>query len=455
MRNLNILLLFAVSTVLLGCARYQTVVRPVEPSPLIQEYAPDIQEALPKPMEERILLEEPRGVLTLSRALSLALLYNPELQAFSYEIRSREALALQSSLLPNPELDMEVENFAGGKEVQGFEASEITVQIRQLFLTAGKRAKRTRAALLEADLAAQEYEVIRTLIFRDVVQAYVAVLAAQEKVALNEELVRIARTFVESIDRRVRAGKISPAEAARARVALSNTELDLNQARIELDAAKKQLASTWGSSTAVFERVVGKLDTITQTIPPQETLEKLILQNPLLVRQALAIQQRQAVLELERANRIPDGIVSAGVRQLNDLNTRAFVMGLSVPLTIFNRNQGMIQAARYQVLQARQQKQAVEIQLKTQLSDSYARLKIAHSNVLILKNNILPQAQRAFDTIQEGYLMGKFDFLDVLDAQRTLFEVRARYLNALQQYHASVAEVETLINQPLSDVIRE
>ncbi|NOX38316.1 MAG: TolC family protein [Calditrichaeota bacterium] len=451
MRKLSIFSLLMSTWIFLSCASYQTTVQQPEPGPLLSQYVPAGIAHQPV-AKDTLTFEEPTGTLTLKQALSLALLKNPELQAFSYEIRTREALALQASLLPNPELDIEVENFAGGKGVQGFEATETTFQISQLILLAGKRAKRTRAAVLEADLAAQEYEVMRTLIFKDVVQAYVAVLAAQEKVALNQELLRIAQAFVESIDRRVRAGKISPAEAARARVALSNTELQLEQSRIELAAAKQQLAATWGSDRPAFDRVVGKLDTITATLPPQEALEKLLLQNPLMVRQALAIKQRQATLALERANRIPDGILSAGIRQLNEINTRAFVMGLSIPLTIFDRNQGMIQAARYQVLQARQQKRATEIQLKSQLAESYARLKIAHSNVLILRNKILPQAQKAFDTIQEGYLMGKFDFLDVLDAQRTLFEVRARYLDALQQYHASVAEVETLINQPLTEV---
>ncbi len=451
MRKLSIFSLWLSTLILFSCAGYRTMVQHPEPGPLLSPYLPAAIERQPVE-EDTTAFVEPTGTLTLKQALSLALLYNPELQVFSYEIRTREALALQASLLPNPELGIEVENFAGGKGTQGFEATETTFQISQLILLAGKRAKRTRAAVLEADLAAQEYEVIRTLIFKEVVQAYVAVLAAQEKVALNQELLRIAQAFVESIDQRVQAGKVSPAEAARARVALSNTELQLEQSRIELAAAKQQLAATWGSDTPTFDRVVGKLDTITATLPSQEALEARLLQNPLMVRQALAIKQRQASLDLERANRIPDGILSAGIRQLNEINTRAFVMGLSIPLTIFNRNQGMIQAARYQVLQAQKQKRATEILLKSQLAESYARLKIAHSNALILRNKILPQAQSAFDTIQQGYLMGKFDFLDVLDAQRTLFEVRAQYLDTLQLYHASVAEVETLINQPLTAV---
>jgi len=72
--------------------------------------------------------------------------------------------------------------------------------------------------------------------------------------------------------------------------------------------------------------------------------------------------------------------------------------------------------------------------------------------VTTLRNDILPGAQRAFDSVQNGYREGKFDFLQLLDAQRTLFEVKGQYVEALSAYHLSRTEIERLIGLPLQTV---
>ena len=108
---------------------------------------------------------EPAGVLSLRDALALALERSPELAAFSWDVRVREAQALQAGLLPNPELELEVENFAGSGEVSGFDGSETTVALSQLVETAGKRSKRRRAGELDAAVAGWEYEAARLEVF--------------------------------------------------------------------------------------------------------------------------------------------------------------------------------------------------------------------------------------------------------------------------------------------------
>jgi len=124
-------------------------------------------------------------------------------------------------------------------------------------------------------------------------------------------------------------------------------------------------------------------------------------------------------------------------------------MGVSVPVPVFNRNQGRVLEARYRLAKAGEERRAAEAQVRAALAEAYGALARAFVEATRLHNEVLPGAQRVFDAVSEGYRQGKFGLLDVLDAQRTLFEARGRYLEALAAYHKAVADIERLIGEPL------
>jgi len=427
-----------------GCASYRTVAVRPESLPLTKEF-PELQ-------PDSVFSKESvnKVDLSLNDALSLALTRNPELATFSYEMRIQEANALQASLLPNPEFDAEVENFAGSGSLNGFDESELTLSIGQLIELGGKRQKRTQVAVLNADLAAWDYETAKLNVFVDVVTMFTEVLVVQQRIGLQNELVNVAEEFLQSIQQRVKAGRVSPAEAARAKVELSTTNIELERLQKELQSASKRLAATWGSKKPQFDRVVGNLDSVI-SLPSLEKFYSLLSQNPDIARWAVEMQRRDAELALEKAQRIPDPVIGGGYRRLNESGDNAVVMGLSLPLLLFDRNKGNIQAAEYRQLQAEQQKRTAEIALNTRLAEIYNTLSASYNEIATLKTNVIPEAQNAFNLINQGYQMGKFGFLNVLDAQRTLFEVRSQYLNALKEYHQNVAKMERLIGQNLTD----
>ncbi|MEX0805349.1 MAG: TolC family protein [Candidatus Binatia bacterium] len=396
-------------------------------------------------------VEEPTGALTLRQALALALMRNPELAAFAWEVRAGEARTLQAGLFPNPEIGVEVENFAGSRELRGFRGSETTIQFSQLIELGGKRLKRSRAAGLERDLAAWNYETKRLDVFTRVAQSFVETLSAQERVALNEELVRLAEQVFKTVAERVQAGKVSPVEETRAKVALSSSRIALERARRELDAAKNALVATWGSTRVSFERVDGKLDVVAP-IPTAEQVAQRLQQNPDLARWVTEIAQREAAVDLESARRIPDLTMGIGPRYFNETNDQAMMMEFSIPLPFFDRNQGGYLEARYRLAKANEERRAAEAQVRAALGEAYGTLSAAFTEATALKNEVLPGASSAFEAASEGYRQGRFGILDVLDAQRTLFEARGQYLEALGAYHKSVAQVERLIGEPLSPV---
>jgi cobalt-zinc-cadmium efflux system outer membrane protein len=390
-------------------------------------------------------------VLTLPQALALALLQNPELASVAWEVRAGEARTLQAGLVPNPEFEVEVENFSGSGEFRGFDAAETTIALSQVIELGGKRLRRVRVAALERDLAAWDYEAKRIDVFTATTKAFVDVLSAQQQLALNQDLVRLAEQILRSVGARVQAGQVSPVEETRARVTLSTSRITLERARRELTAAQERLAATWGSTTPSFERVEGALEPIAP-IPSAERLARRIGQNPDVARWVAALGQRHASVELEEARRIPNVTAIGGVRRHHETHDTALVTLLSIPLPIFDRNQGGILEARYQLAKAEEDRRSAEVRVLSEVATTYAELSNAFTEATTLQHDVLPGASSAFEAFSEGYRQGKFGFLDVLDAQRTLFEAKGRYIEALTAYHRAVADMERLIGEPLGAI---
>ena len=215
-------------------------------------------------------------------------------------------------------------------------------------------------------------------------------------------------------------------------------------------AARKALAATWSSTSPAFEKVEGQFE-MTKPIPTAEQLANRISQNPDIARWAVEMAQRQATIKLEKSGRIPDLSIGGGMVHFNEIGDVALIFGLSFPLPLFNRNQGAIREAQYNLARAFEERKSVEVTVRTALATAYGALSAATITVTALKDEVLPGAQSAFEAVTEGYSIGKFDFLEMLDAQRTLFDVRGSYIDALAEYHKAVADVERLIGEPLGN----
>jgi cobalt-zinc-cadmium efflux system outer membrane protein len=257
-------------------------------------------------------------------------------------------------------------------------------------------------------------------------------------------MAHLAEQVHTTVSERVKAGKVSLLEEIKAEVALSSSRIKAERAKRSLTAAKKRLAGYWGGKRPHFEKVEGELDELS-SLPPFSQMVNMVSGNPDIARWAVEMESRRAALKLSAAGRIPDLTITGGYRRFKETDDNAFLLGVSFPLTIFNRNQGEIAEATHRLTKAKDERRTVEIEAQIELSEAYQRLSTAYSEAKALKNEILPGAQRAFDAASEGYRLGKFNFLDVLDAQRTLFEAKEQYLETIAAYHISIAEVERLI----------
>lgn len=440
---------------LAGCARPSS---PPIVAPSTQSLGRDLPVYQPSPGErgrpEGPTFDNPAGTISLQDALALALLHSPDLAAFAWETRAREARALQAGRLPNPVLEVLAEDvgrseeLAAGTGSQGLIQPQTTIQLSQLIELGGKRTARQRLATLNRDLAAWDYEIARIDVLTRTTRNFIDVLAAQELVTLTSQTMELVEQVEQSVGARVAAGVVSPVEQTKAAVALAVAQVDLGRARRLLDASRGRLAGSWGSTEASFRSVVGDLREVAEP-PPLLELKARLAATPELARWTAEISQRQSALSLERSRRVPDVALTVGFRRFTGLPGNTLLFGAAVALPVFDLNGRGVQEASLRLAKGYEERRAAEAQVSVALAEGYQALSSAHEELTALRTTVLPGAQQAFEAVSEGYRLGKFEYLDVLDAQRTLIGAGGQYLRALSEYHKAVAEVERLIGASL------
>jgi cobalt-zinc-cadmium efflux system outer membrane protein len=381
-------------------------------------------------------------VIDLPTALRLAL-EQPGARAAAHEVAAAEAEASQAGRLPNPELDYQREGRQAGWRTT-------TILIRQPLELGGKRQARIDLAEGASALARGELALRRGELRAGVRAAFYALLLAQEKQQLAEAGAALARRSVEIAARRVQAGKISPLDETRARLAAVDAASESTRAGAELLIARTRLGALVGQAGTPALTAAGD----PAALPLLKPLAALLpgagntgVGNMGAVRQArLRLAAQEAQTEVERAARIPDLTLSAG-RQREEEGPQArgrTVIGLSVPLPLFDRNQDRLLASLRRADKARDELAAAEVDTAVRIAETHTRYELASAEARLLAADVIPSAQSAHALTLTGFEYGKFSFLDVLDAQRTLFQVRSRRSDALLAAWQAWADIERL-----------
>lgn len=394
------------------------------------------------------LLENDNQKITLTEAVETALKNNPNLTVYEYEIISIEKQKFQAGLIPNPEAGFETEDFLGGKELSGFKGSQYTLTATQLFELGGKRSSRINLSDKAIISAQGNYELIKLDLIAQVKSVFFGLYQIHHRITLQEKFIQINENILSTISERVKAGRTSPAEESKVKVALINSRIELQRLQRSYSSAQTKLSALIGTtgrnlvpSTDLFDKLI--------TPPNKENIFDDLENIPSIKNINNETNLRKAQLELEESRAIPDLTVSAGVRYLNELKTNSFVAGISMPLPIFDRNQGNIQSAEVRIQQMDDIIKARKLSVISSINTAFNNLLSAYNGSVQLKDNILPESEKAYDITRQGYLQGRFAFIDLLDAQRTLFETQTQYLLELSDYYNSLVEIENITGKSL------
>ena len=282
----------------------------------------------------------------LQEIITRAMENNPRLQALKLELEAADARINQSGLWPNPVFTAETENFSG--DLPGFNYTENTFSVAQPILLGGKIHLQTQLAEKERLILRYQYEAEKIALIRDVEHGVYHVLVSQKVLEHTRETQENARKVHDFIK-----GKINQKDSDHNRHEILSAQIELSQAGLEithaerdLEIAKKNLTILCGGR-GYFPQWSNKDDLDrTFNIPEYTVLKECMLNNNFNLKSAEGYEARAAILlEIAKSERIPDVDLGFGVRQFEEDNSYTFVAGLSVPLPLFNRNQGGIQEA--------------------------------------------------------------------------------------------------------------
>lgn len=361
-------------------------------------------------------------VLTLAQALEEAEARSPAVVAARAEVEAARGRLQQARLRFNPSLNVDVENFAGTGPYSGFNGTETTVSVNQRLDLGGRR--RARMTLAEAELAVQEYRfaISRADLGLQVRDLFAAGIAARDNLALareNEvrarEVSRIARALVD-------AGKEPPLRGLRADAAVAQATAAVRAAEAEEAAARRSLAALFGLETPPSELSGSDL------LPPPPVVSAVQTLDVRLAEAERAIADAQ--LRQARAEGRLDPYVGVGVRQLRETGDRALIANFSLPLPVFDRNQGNVAAARSDIRAAEARRNSVLANTQAAIANARAAVDAADARVAALEGSGTYQAREALRLAELSYRAGKSSLIELLDAQQAYAETQVELIAA-------------------------
>ncbi len=384
--------------------------------------------------------------IALSGAIRLAL-DGPRLRAAGHEAAATAAEAVQAGHYPNPTLEYLREGEQAGTRTT-------TVQISQPIELGGKRSARMALADSTAAQARDELAALRQEVRAEAIAAWYAVRTAQERQALAQALSALAGKSIDVAARQVAAGKVSPIDETRARLAAAEARTELNAAAADLALAHTRLGALVGRPADTLLLAPGE-DAPLPALKPLPALLAEAAQSLPVRRARSQLAAQEAQTQVERAARLPDLTLTVGSQKIDDVGRRQAVVGVSLPLPLFNRNEGKLLAALRRSDKARDELAAAETETASELGTAYTRYEQSRLDADLLRAEVIPSARSAYELTLTGFEHGKFAFLDVLDAQRTWARVQARQRAATQEAWRAWADIARLAGAAIEQEGRE
>ena len=381
--------------------------------------------------------------LTLLQAAELTLARNPRLRSASFGREAAAADLDQAALKPQWSVDLQVEDFAGTGAVSGIESAETTLRLSRIFQSSGIRTGRMSVASALEGQVENDLDIKRLDLMTLLAHRFLVVVRQQELFDLAEHSVEVWKHATQLAQTRERAGAAPAVERLRTEIRVANAGLQLEDAEHELQAARVLLAATWGDSAPTFGTADATLCSLTE-LAPFDVVAANLDRNPDLLRFASEKRVQEAQAQLAIARQKPDWTLSAGVRRFELLDDQALVFGVSVPLGSASRAAPALRRAKALSQQSDFEEQDARLGIRATLCELYQELLHTRTEVELFEKEILPRADMILNDIEDGYRVGRFSHLELVNAQAELLAARAARLDACNNHHLYLIDIERL-----------
>ncbi len=383
--------------------------------------------------------------LTLRQALENALASNKQLAAFEDRLAEQKGRQQQAGLYPNPQFDLLIENVGGQGDFRGSDSAETTLSIGWA-IEPGLRGRRVGVAEARSARARLDAQILRLDVAAETAQRFLSCLESQAHLEATETAVALGERTVAAVERRVRAGSAPRAELLRARAELATERLAHDDVTHEHSVAYHRLAAQWGETAPSFAQVDGALLTL-PVVAPFDELAARIEENPELSR--LASEQRiaEAQLRLAKARRWPTLTPSLGARRFETTGDWALVAGLTVPLPVFDRNQGRVAESRAALARTHADSEAESVRVHTTLYEIYQETQHSVHRVEVLRNEVIPRLEETMDETRRGYAQGRYRYYELRTVEADLLAARRSLVEAGTAAHRLVITLERLTGE--------
>jgi len=389
--------------------------------------------------------------ITLEEAIQLALRHNHTLQAARTTIQQNQAAEITANLRPNPNFFTDWEylplfSHPQGETISAYlqASTEGDVGLSYLFERGHKRARRLEAAKAATAVSRSQVTDNERGVAFQVGSFFVNAQLAESTLELAETDVKSFQKTVDISEIQYKDGSISENDYLKIKIQLVQFQNDVQQAQLNRVQALSDLRQQLGyESVPADYDVVGEFEYRPLAVTIEELQAKALQNRPDLRAAVLGVTAANSQYSLAKANAKQDPTVSANYSHANGISGATW--SFSIPLAIFDRNQGNIAQTRIAIRQAEEQQKAAGGQVLTDVKDAYEGMQESARIAQLYKSTYLAVAQKSRDISEYAYRRGAAALLDFLDAERSYRATQLAYRQAVAAYLTAVEQLRQAV----------
>ncbi len=384
------------------------------------------------------------ALLTLDQAIEMAERRHPQLAETRALVEAASGRAQQAGTFPNPEAILGAQQIP----IQSYPVPDrqYVAGFGQTLPLGNRLSKARDAELLEREVRLRGLEGVYRQLRKRVQGSFATALYQESAFQAQTRITTGLASAVAITQARLDAGDVIPQDLARSEMELARAEVELRRSQSLRKQGLLSLSAAMGDPNLEVKSVEGSLD-VTFEVATLDSLAANLSSQPELREAEAGVRASNARIDLAKAERIPDVKVEALYHRLEVSGQNTFDLGLSIPLPLFNRNQGRLREARSEAVAAEARARNTANELNLNLRESYVALTTALDNLTTFRTQILPRAETVLKSAELRYSAGDSALTDVLPVRRDWAAVHLSYLETLREVMQSWAEVSSFLTQ--------